>query len=62
MIDNSVEFSCPSCGEMLSIPLDITGGERQEFIYDCEVCCKPIQIQFEVEDGEIINFTAESSD
>ena len=62
MIDNSVEFSCPHCGEMLSILLDITGGERQEFIYDCEVCCKPIQIQFEVEDGEIINFTAESSD
>ena len=62
MLENSVEFSCPHCGEMLSIQVDLTGGGEQEFIYDCEVCCKPIKIQFEIEEGEIVNFTAESNE
>ncbi len=62
MIENDYEFSCPYCGEKLSIRIDITGGERQSFVYDCEVCCRPIQIQFEVEADEVLNFSAEPAD
>ncbi len=62
MIENDFEFTCPHCGEELSIRLDVTAGERQSFIYDCEVCCRPIQIQFEVADNEVLNFSAEATD
>lgn len=62
MIENDYEFSCPYCGEELSIRLDVTAGERQAFIYDCEVCCRPIQIQFEVTDNEVLNFSAQATD
>jgi hypothetical protein len=62
MIENDCEFLCPHCGEPVSIRVDKTAGEEQSFIYDCEVCCRPIKIQFEVEEGEIINFTAEADE
>jgi hypothetical protein len=29
---------------------------RQTYIEDCEVCCKPIEISFSVEDDEIADF------
>ena len=62
MIENDCEFLCPHCGEAISIRADTSAGEEQSFIYDCEVCCKPIQIRFEIEGGEIVNFTAESDE
>ncbi len=62
MIENDYEFTCPHCGEELSIRLDVTAGEQQSFIYDCEICCRPIQIQFEVADNEVLNFSAEATD
>ena len=31
---------------------------RQTYVEDCEVCCKPIQITFTVEDDELASFTA----
>ena len=60
MLENDVEFSCPYCGETLSLAMDSTGGRKQQFVTDCEVCCKPIVIRVEFEDGEVINFSAEA--
>ena len=37
--------------------LDLSAG-RQTYIEDCEVCCKPIEISFEVEDAELREFAA----
>ncbi len=40
--------------------LDLTGG-GQTYVEDCEVCCNPISIYFEVDDGAIAGFQAETS-
>jgi hypothetical protein len=61
MIENELEYLCPSCGEKLSLHIDITGGQRQEFIQDCEVCCRPIRIRIELKAGEAASFNAELS-
>ena len=37
--------------------LDLSAG-NQSYVEDCEVCCKPIEISFEVEDGELAGFEA----
>jgi hypothetical protein len=34
-------FLCAFCGEENEIFIDLTGGERQELIQDCRVCCRP---------------------
>jgi hypothetical protein len=34
--------SCPYCGESTEVALDPGGGNDQEYIEDCQVCCRPI--------------------
>lgn len=40
-------IDCPFCGESIEIVLDLSAG-GQDYIEDCQVCCQPIQIRFEV--------------
>lgn len=32
---------CPYCGEPTELMLDPAGGNPQEYIEDCAVCCRP---------------------
>jgi transposase-like protein len=32
---------CPYCGEMNEIALDPGSGSVQEYVEDCQVCCRP---------------------
>lgn len=41
---DDIETTCPYCNEAISIPIDPGGGDTQETIVDCEVCCKPITV------------------
>lgn len=38
---------CPYCGASLEITIDASAG-HQEYIEDCQVCCKPIQFRIHV--------------
>ena len=40
-VDSGAEVACPHCGETVTILLDAGGGLRQEYVEDCEVCCRP---------------------
>ena len=40
-IDTEADVSCPWCGETVTITLDPGGGSAQEYVEDCEVCCRP---------------------
>jgi hypothetical protein len=53
------EFSCPYCGENLSLRLEPSAGRKQDFVYDCEVCCKPIHILVLFTGDEDFDFSAE---
>jgi hypothetical protein len=37
------DVTCPHCGEPIDTWPDLGGGERQEYIEDCSVCCRPIR-------------------
>lgn len=41
------DISCPYCGEMITVPLDLSAGS-QTYIEDCQVCCQPIQMSVHV--------------
>ena len=42
---------CPYCGESIELLIDIS-IDSQEYIEDCSVCCRPIQVSVLVdEDG-----------
>ncbi len=50
-------FSCPYCGERISVLID-TSIPEQQYIEDCEVCCRPISISYVTTDGKITSLNA----
>lgn len=50
-------FQCPHCFQEISMLIDMSIS-KQSYVEDCEVCCNPLQINLEIEDGEIIYFEA----
>ncbi len=48
-------FACPYCGERISVLID-TSVDSQQYIEDCEVCCRPILINYSAANGKIISF------
>lgn len=49
----NVESQCPYCGEPLDLAVDESGGRNQSYIEDCVVCCRPIEVEVVVEDGDV---------
>jgi hypothetical protein len=39
--DQDAVVTCPHCGEQVGIGLDPGGGPEQQYVEDCEVCCRP---------------------
>ena len=54
-------FACPNCGEEISMVLD-PSVSRQTYVEDCEVCCRPIEISYAVEDGALLEFAARTTE
>ena len=44
-MDNVIEYSCPYCGEINCAEVFISDGRNQNFVNDCEVCCRPIELK-----------------
>jgi len=49
-------FQCPYCWEEISMLLD-TSQHSQQYIEDCEVCCNPMELQMDFEEGELTSFS-----
>src|SRR5471032_1212450 len=45
-----VAATCPYCGERFETRVEVSAG-AQEYIEDCEVCCRPMALSVEVEDN-----------
>ncbi len=50
-------FECPWCGEEISMLVDLS-VPAQTYIEDCEVCCRPIQIQYQSSGLGVEGFSA----
>ncbi|HET9190774.1 MAG TPA: CPXCG motif-containing cysteine-rich protein [Rudaea sp.] len=54
MLDRLV-IQCPYCGESYETVVDPSAGS-QNYIEDCAVCCRPIEIALRVgDDGELLD-------
>ena len=43
--DSRATVVCPHCGAENEIALDAGGGAFQEYVEDCQVCCRPWRLQ-----------------
>ena len=51
LYDRSIH--CPYCGESIDVLIDASISE-QEYVEDCQVCCRPINFSVSVEpDGDV---------
>ena len=39
--DDLASVACPYCGESSELQVDLAGGASQEYVQDCDVCCRP---------------------
>jgi transcription elongation factor Elf1 len=53
-------FDCPYCFSQISMILEVM-SEKQEYIEDCEVCCRPIVVEFSGLEGGGLDFQAKST-
>jgi len=54
-------ITCPYCGERLDILIDPSDFDQQ-YIEDCQVCCKPINFLVQMDMDETLFVTVSSDD
>ena len=57
----AVSIQCPYCGETIEVMVDCS-IPHQEYIEDCEVCCKPMAISVNVGEGDSARVEARQED
>ncbi len=62
--DEGAAVSCPYCGAANEIALDPSGGRRQDYVEDCQVCCQPwnVHVQYRRDGTAEIRVTAADAD
>ena len=59
-LNENAGYVCNSCGEEIVVPLDISQGQRQEYVEDCPVCCNPNVIFVEFDAAGEVNVWSRS--
>ncbi len=54
--------ACPYCGAQVQLLLDPGGGSPQEYVEDCEVCCRPWQIRVRWDRAGVAQVDARTDD
>ncbi len=44
-MDETIEYTCPHCGESILLAIDPSAGAMQDYVEDCPVCCNPNQLR-----------------
>lgn len=61
MRQSEQRLRCPYCGARISMLVDPSEA-GQDYIEDCEVCCRPISLHVEVDDDERVRLVARRGD
>ena len=56
-----VFVDCPACGESMALEVDTTAGEEQEYVEDCPVCCRPMEVYVRCEPGTVHSVSVSAS-
>ena len=60
--DTAALVQCPYCGEEMEMALDPGSGPRQEYVEDCQVCCRPWQVTVRYGPDGAAQVTLDASD
>jgi hypothetical protein len=60
--DTEAEVRCPYCGEINEITLDPGSGSEQDYVEDCQVCCRPWRVAVHYDPQGEADVTVEPED
>jgi len=61
-MQDTVEIICPYCGELNEIFLDYSGGDYQQYVEDCQVCCRAWDVRVDISEEEPVVLVATLDD
>ena len=44
-------YICAYCLQLNTIVIDSSGGKNQEYVEDCQICCKPNTLKILIDDN-----------
>ncbi|MFZ1322288.1 MAG: CPXCG motif-containing cysteine-rich protein [Ignavibacteria bacterium] len=59
---DDIEISCPYCGEINFLNIEIGNNSSDEFITDCEICCRPFTVNVQSASNGEISFDVKNND
>jgi hypothetical protein len=57
-----IEVSCPFCGEAGALFIDVSAGRRQQYVEDCWVCCRPMEVTVVVHAHDEVDVSVQPAD
>ena len=54
-------FQCPYCWQQISMLIE-QSSEITSYVEDCEICCRPINVEYVFSNSLPLNFNAFSTD
>ena len=61
MQQSEQRFRCPYCGERISVLVDHSAAD-QDYVEDCEVCCRPIALSVSIGPDHEVELVARRGD
>lgn len=61
-VETGASVLCPYCGEINEIALDPGSGSQQEYVEDCQVCCRPWRVSVRYQPDGTAEVSAEVED
>lgn len=61
-MSETAEITCPYCGERIWMEAEAADGAVQEFVVDCEVCCRPIRYRCRFDEEGNLSIDARRGD
>jgi Cysteine-rich CPXCG len=58
---HNVSVLCPYCGERIDVLIDDC-GDSQQYIEDCQVCCRPINFYIALDEHQQMSVSVYSDD
>lgn len=46
-----ISLHCPYCGESFETAIDTSAGDDQQYVEDCAICCRPINVRVALATG-----------
>ena len=59
--ETDAQVQCPYCGEVVEIGLDPGSGMVQDYVEDCQVCCRPwrVLVSYHSDGSATVNLEAD---